>query len=84
MSAETEALIAEALSTDEGRRMLAQAMVEPIRRPLEYQSIGRRILSVDAGFEAGDYAGFRPEPKRRRVPVGAPGDGSRWDDMTWR
>ena len=31
-----EAVIAQALNTDEGRTALAQAMVEPIRRSLEY------------------------------------------------
>ena len=30
-----EAIIAQALNTDEGRTALAQAMVEPIRRSLE-------------------------------------------------
>lgn len=46
-NAQKEAIIAEALATDEGRRALAQAMVEPIRRSLEYQAIGRRLLMVD-------------------------------------
>lgn len=34
-TAEKEAVIAQALNTDEGRTALAQAMVEPIRRSLE-------------------------------------------------
>ena len=42
-----EALIAQALETDEGRVALAQAMVEPIRRALEYQAVGRKLLMVD-------------------------------------
>lgn len=46
-NAENEALIAQALETDEGRVALAQAMVEPIRRALEYQAIGRKLLMVD-------------------------------------
>lgn len=33
--------------TDEGRAALAQSMVEPIRRSLDYQSVGRRLLMVD-------------------------------------
>jgi hypothetical protein len=45
--AEKEALIAQALETDEGRTALAQAMVEPIRRALEYQAVGRKLLMVD-------------------------------------
>jgi len=45
--AEREALIAQALETDEGRVALAQAMVEPIRRALEYQAVGRKLLMVD-------------------------------------
>jgi len=45
--AEKEALIAQALDTDEGRVALAQAMVEPIRRALEYQAVGRKLLMVD-------------------------------------
>ena len=44
---EKEAVIAQALSTEEGRVALAQAMVEPIRRSLEYQAIGRKLLMVD-------------------------------------
>ena len=42
-----ELVIAQALSTDEGRTALAQAMVEPIRRSLEYQAVGRKLLLVD-------------------------------------
>ena len=42
-----EMVIAQALETDEGRTALAQAMVEPIRRSLEYQAVGRKLLMVD-------------------------------------
>lgn len=45
--AEKESIIAGALETDEGRIALAQAMVEPIRRSLDYQGVGRRLLMVD-------------------------------------
>jgi hypothetical protein len=45
--AEREAVIAQALETPEGRVQLAQAMVEPIKRSLEYQAIGRKLLMVD-------------------------------------
>jgi hypothetical protein len=44
---ERENIIAQALETDEGRTALAQAMVEPIRRSLEYQAVGRKLLMVD-------------------------------------
>lgn len=44
---EKEAVIAQALATEEGRTALAQAMVEPIRRSLEYQAVGRKLLMVD-------------------------------------
>ena len=44
---EKEMVIAQALETDEGRVALAQAMVEPIRRALEYQAVGRKCLLVD-------------------------------------
>lgn len=40
-------VIAQALETEEGRMALAQAMVEPIRRALEYQAVGRKCLMVD-------------------------------------
>ena len=40
-------VIEAALNTDEGRVALAQAMVEPIRRSLEYQAVGRKLLMVD-------------------------------------
>lgn len=42
-----EAVIQAALETPEGRVALAQAMVEPIKRALEYQAIGRKLLLVD-------------------------------------
>jgi len=42
-----EEIIAQALNTEEGRTALAQAMVEPIRRSLEYQAVGRKLLMVD-------------------------------------
>jgi hypothetical protein len=42
-----EEIIAQALNTEEGRVALAQAMVEPIRRSLEYQAVGRKLLMVD-------------------------------------
>jgi hypothetical protein len=44
---EAQQLIAEALETSEGRVALAQALVEPIRRSLEYQAVGRKLLMVD-------------------------------------
>ena len=44
---EKEAVLAAALESDEGRVVLAQAMVEPIRRSLEYQAVGRKLLLVD-------------------------------------
>ena len=46
-NAQKEAVIAQALETPEGRVSLAQAMVEPIKRALEYQAIGRKLLMVD-------------------------------------
>lgn len=46
-NAEKEMVIAQAMETDEGRTALAQAMVEPIRRSLEYQAVGRKLLMVD-------------------------------------
>jgi len=42
-----QGLIAQALQTDEGRKALCDAMVEPIRRSLEHQSVGRKLLLVD-------------------------------------
>lgn len=44
---EKEYVIAAALETEDGRVALAQAMVEPIKRSLEYQAIGRKLLMVD-------------------------------------
>ena len=44
---EKEEIIAQSMETDEGRVALAQAMVEPIRRALEYQAVGRKLLMVD-------------------------------------
>ena len=45
---EKEKIIQEALygDSDAGRQALARAMVEPIRRAIDYQSLGRKIFSV--------------------------------------
>jgi len=42
-----ESIIAAAMDTSEGRMALAQAIAEPIKRSLEYQAIGRKLLMVD-------------------------------------
>jgi hypothetical protein len=42
-----EAIIAQALNTDEGREALKLAIVEPVRRALEYNSVARKLLMVD-------------------------------------
>ncbi len=47
VNAKREMLVAQALETSEGRVALAQAMVEPIRRALEYQAVGRKLIMVD-------------------------------------
>ena len=39
--------IAETLDTDEGRAALAQSMAYPLRRVIDYQSIGRNLFMVD-------------------------------------
>ena len=60
INAEREALIAQALETPEGRVALAQAMVEPIRRALEYQAVGRKLLMVDE-LPQGAYARYEKD-----------------------
>jgi hypothetical protein len=55
-----ETLIAQALETPEGRVALAQAMVEPIRRALEYQAVGRKLLMVDE-LPQGAYARYEKD-----------------------
>lgn len=40
-------LIKRALMTQEGKIALGQAMANPIRRNLDYQGVGRRVLVVD-------------------------------------
>lgn len=47
IDAQKEAIVQAALETPEGRVALAQVMVEPIKRALEYQAIGRKLLLVD-------------------------------------
>ena len=77
VNAEREALIAQALETPEGRVALAQAMVEPIRRALEYQAVGRKLLMVDE-LPQGAYARYEKDvrqtaqviPRRGAVPDG--------------
>lgn len=55
-----EQLIAEALETPEGRQALASAMVEPIRRAIGYQAIGRKLLMVDE-LPQGAYASYEKD-----------------------
>jgi len=57
---EREFLIAQSLETNEGRLALAQAMVEPIRRALEYQAVGRKLLMVDE-LPQGAYARYEKD-----------------------
>ena len=52
--------IAQTLDTPEGRTALAQAMVEPIRRALEYQAVGRKLLMVDE-LPQGAYARYEKD-----------------------
>ena len=40
-------VIGQALQSAEGRVVLAQAMIEPIKISLEYQGIGRKLLMID-------------------------------------
>lgn len=40
-------LVKRALMTQEGKIALGQAMANPIRRNLDYQGVGRRVLVVD-------------------------------------
>jgi len=60
VNAERENVIAQALETPEGRVALAQAMVEPIRRALEYQAVGRKLLMVDE-LPQGAYARYEKD-----------------------
>ena len=60
VNAERESLIAQALDTPQGRVALAQAMVEPIRRALEYQAVGRKLLMVDE-LPQGAYARYEKD-----------------------
>lgn len=63
VNAEREALIGQALETPEGRVALAQAMVEPIRRALEYQAVGRKLLMVDE-LPQGAYARYEKDVRQ--------------------
>jgi len=58
---EKEEIIAQSMETDEGRVALAQAMVEPIRRALEYQAVGRKLLMVDE-LPQGALARYERDP----------------------
>lgn len=51
------ALIAQVLETPEGRSALASAMVAPLRRTMEYQSVGRQLLTIDE-LPQGAYASY--------------------------
>jgi len=75
VNAERELAISQTLDTPEGRTALAQAMVEPIRRALEYQAVGRKLLMVDE-LPQGAYARYEKDvratatviPRRGAVP----------------
>ena len=61
-------LIADMINTPECRTALAQAMVDPIRQALNYQSLGRKLLMVDelpqgafARYESDVVAGMNPQ-----------------------
>jgi hypothetical protein len=61
-NAEKEAIFAQAFeSGDTGRLAIAQAMVEPIRRSLEYQAVGRKTLMVDE-LPQGALARYERDP----------------------
>jgi hypothetical protein len=45
--AQRDALLSQALMTQEGKVALGQAMANPIRRNLDYQGVGRKALVVD-------------------------------------
>lgn len=45
--AHCEAVVSQALMSDEGKLALAMSMCEPVKISLEYQAIGRKILMVD-------------------------------------
>jgi len=63
-----EIMIAQALDTPEGRVALAQAMVEPVRRALEYQAIGRKLLMVDE-LPQGAYARYEKDVRQRAYVI---------------
>lgn len=46
-SQEKEVVISEIMNSQEDRDALAASMVEPIRRNLDWQGIGRKLLMVD-------------------------------------
>jgi len=52
----TEALLAQALQTPGALNTIAQAMVNPIRSPLDYQGIARRFVRVEPIDEGNDGA----------------------------
>ena len=58
-----ELIIFRALQSIEGRTALSQAMVEPIRRAMEYQSVGRKLfMPAELPQETLDMAAGDPRP----------------------
>jgi len=47
MKMDKEKLISDMLCTPDGKRALAEAMVQPIRREVQYQSLGSKLLMVE-------------------------------------
>lgn len=58
---EKHQLFAQVVDSPEGRQIIAEAMVEPIRRALEYQAIGRKLLLVDP-LPQGSNARYERDP----------------------
>jgi hypothetical protein len=70
--ADKERIIAEALSSEEGRIALARAMVEPIRRALEYQAVGRKCLLVEE-LSPGAMARYERDAESVKYVIGKRG-----------
>lgn len=64
-----EGLVAAALNSPEGRLVLAQAMIEPIRAALDYQGIGRRLLMLDEIPQGFAVPRRRIDPNDGSVPL---------------
>ena len=61
--------IADLLNSEEGRHSLSQTMLQPIRKAIDYQSVGRKLLQVEE-LPQGAMARYERSKEKPRIKLG--------------